>query len=395
MFTLTEADDYHDRALGRSPVNAQFRQPASRRGWLLCAPDAMEEEWIRDFERVPAWLARAYNADTLAFNRASSALWDEWIRGDSQLFEDVGLTHDILRIYSDAGQFVESLRRQDGVGATKRVYGPAEVRSAQPALGDAPAGAIAGGIVVNGFTLHVHDLMAKLLNCLEVAGVDVRFDTRVSDLIRDGADRVTGAVVGERVIQCDHYVMSLGAELSSLSPPPTLRNLVHGVLGCWATIPNVEPRLTNSLKLARLGHHSEDTNVTVAHDKWGDPVLIFGSGYGYVGSNGDVDTRELKVLFTALLDTIRVYFPRAYEAAGSDRVRKSFRHCVRPWTASNLGIFEMEPASCGLAIWTGGHNTGGFAQAPIVAEAVHAGLQGEPHAMHAAYAAHRQQIWGA
>lgn len=390
MFTLTEADDYHDRALGRQPVNAQFRRPVSRRGWMLCDPGAAEEEWIRDFERVPAWLARAYNADTLALNRASGILWDDWIRAEPQLFEDVELQADILRIYSDAAQFVESLCRQNSVGATKRVYSTADVRTAHPALGNAAADAVAGGILVKGFTLQVHDFMAKLLDGLESIGADVRFDVRVSELIRD-EDRVAGAVVGESVVQSDHYVLSPGTELSSLSLPPALRNRVHGVLGCWATVPNIEPRLTNSLKLARLGHLAEDTNVTVARDGRGDPVLVFGSGYGYVGSRGEIDGRELEVLFKALLDTIRVYFPQSLEASGTDRVRESFRHCVRPWTPSNLGIFEMEPTSQGLAIWTGGHNTGGFAQAPVVAEAVHAALRGEPHPMHVAYAACRQR----
>jgi glycine/D-amino acid oxidase-like deaminating enzyme len=388
MFTLTEADDYHDRAFGRQPVNSQFRRSVSQRGWMLCDPGVAEEEWIRDFERVPAWLARAYNADTLALNRASGSLWDEWIRTEPQLFEDIELQDDILRIYSDAAQFGASLCRQNSVGATKRVYSTADVRAAHPALGNAAPGVIAGGILVKGFTLQVHNFMAKLLDGLETTGANLRFDARVSELIRDGGE-VTGAHVGERIVRCDHYVLSPGTEFSSLSLPPTLRNRVHGVLGCWATVPNIEPRLTNSLKLARLGHLAEDTNVTVARDGRGDPVLVFGSGYGYVGSHGKVNRRELEVLFTALLDTIRVYFPQSLEAVGAGRAQKSFRYCVRPWTASNLGIFEMEPTPQGVAVWTGGHNTGGFAQAPVVAEAVHAALRGEPHAMHVAYAARR------
>ncbi|MCW2995086.1 MAG: hypothetical protein JWQ18_2581 [Conexibacter sp.] len=389
MFTLTEADDYHDRTLGRPPVHAQFRRPVSLRGWQLCAPGAAEEEWIGDFERVPAWLARAYNADTLALNRASGALWDTWIQADPHLFADVELTRDIVRIYSDAGQFAESLRRQDSVGATKQVYTPAQLRAAQPALADAPAEAIAGCIVVEGFTLCVHDLMAALLDDLEAAGADLRFETRVSELLRDGEGRVMGALTGDHVVRSDHFVLSLGAEFSSLSPPPALRNRVHGVLGCWATVPNIEPRLTASVKLARRGHNAEDANVTVARDPLGDPILVFGSGYGYVGSRGKIDESELEALYRALVDTVRVYFPRALDAAGKDRVRESFRHCVRPWTASNLGVFETEPTPRGLAVWTGGHNTGGFAQAPVIAEAVHTALSGGRHAMHVAYSPRR------
>jgi D-amino-acid dehydrogenase len=62
------------------------------------------------------------------------------------------------------------------------------------------------------------------------------------------------------------------------------------------------------------------------------------------------------------------------------------RYCIRPWTASGLGVFECaETSDGGLAIVAGGHNTGGFAQSPSVACAVVAALRGEPHPMHRLY----------
>ncbi|MGH3830300.1 MAG: hypothetical protein ACRDRS_07570 [Pseudonocardiaceae bacterium] len=96
--------------------------------------------------------------------------------------------------------------------------------------------------------------------------------------------------------------------------------LIHGVLGIWLTTPNLEPRLEHSFKISRRGHRAEGVNVTVANDREGNPVLIFGSGCGWKDS--------------------------------------------------------------GVLIVTGGHNTGGFAQAPMIAEVVLAALRGEWHPMY-------------
>jgi D-amino-acid dehydrogenase len=49
-------------------------------------------------------------------------------------------------------------------------------------------------------------------------------------------------------------------------------------------------------------------------------------------------------------------------------------------------LFETVPtAGGGLAIITGGHNTGGFAQAPSVGQAVIGALAGRHHPMHVLY----------
>jgi D-amino-acid dehydrogenase len=62
------------------------------------------------------------------------------------------------------------------------------------------------------------------------------------------------------------------------------------------------------------------------------------------------------------------------------------RFCVRPWTASSLGVFEVIPTvEGGRLVITGGHNTGGFAQAPAIAAAVLAELTGRRHTMDVLY----------
>lgn len=389
MYSMTEADDYHDKALDSEPVNDLFRAPVSRGGWLLSETGNAEREWVAEFERVPAWLARSYTADILALNRASGDLWDRWLEAEAELFADLGLAHDVLRLYSCRTHLKESIERQDMVGSTREVYAPSNLKDAFPALAGARPEALAGGIMVRGFTLQVHRLMARLVDDLERRGVDLRFRSPVSEVLRDESGAVTGAVVGDDLLERDHYVLSPGIEASNLSPSGPLRNQVHGVLGAWVTMPNLEPQLANSLKIARRYHLAEDANVTVACED-GSDVLYFGSGYGYTGSAHQIDEAELEVMLRAILDSVQTYFPAAWEAAGEEELRASFRYCIRPWTATNLGVFAAEPAPQGVAVWTGGHNTGGFAQAPVIAEAVLAALGGEYHAMHSAYMPARQ-----
>jgi D-amino-acid dehydrogenase len=72
----------------------------------------------------------------------------------------------------------------------------------------------------------------------------------------------------------------------------------------------------------------------------------------------------------------------------------SRRFCVRAWTASSLGILEIvKKADGGILVVAGGHNTGGFAQAPVVAEAVLAALQGKHHLMHTLYQPNRLRVF--
>jgi glycine/D-amino acid oxidase-like deaminating enzyme len=389
MYSMTEADDYHDKALDSEPVNDLFRQPVSKGGWLVSETGEAEQEWVAEFERVPAWLARSYTADILALNRASGALWDEWLGSEPELFADLGLAHDVLRLYSCRVHLKESIERQDMVGSTREVYTPSALKESFPALAGARPEALAGGIMVRGFTLQVHRLMARLLEDLERRGADLRFLSPVSHVLRDTNGEVTGAAIDDELLRRDHYVLSPGIEASNIDPSGPLRNQVHGVLGSWVTMPNLEPQLANSLKIARRYHLAEDANVTVACED-GSDVLYFGSGYGYTGLGHEIDEGELEVMLRAILDSVRTYFPAAWEAVGEEGLRATFRYCIRPWTASNLGVFAVEPTPQGVAVWTGGHNTGGFAQGPVIAEAVLSALGGEYHAMHSAYMPGRQ-----
>jgi D-amino-acid dehydrogenase len=142
------------------------------------------------------------------------------------------------------------------------------------------------------------------------------------------------------------------------------------------------------MKIARPGHIAEDANVTVGRTATGEDVLVVGAGYGWTGSDPHaIDPAQLTTLSAAVDDTAARYFPRAYaEAVSTGRLHATRRLCVQPWTASGLGLFEVEPArGGGVLIVTGGHTTGGVAQDPVVADAVLAAVRGGSHPMHSRF----------
>lgn len=387
MFTLTEADSYNSRAW---PGRDLLTRPISAHGWLVAKPGDLtdaERRWADEFHRMPPWLAESYTEDIFAVNHAAGAGWDELVESDPALFDDAtGYRDGILRLYDDADYYRWHVARNNRVGATRTVLTPDRVGAAYPALADACAGGtVAGGIEVVGFTVNIHKFLARLVTLLEAEGVRFRWDTAVTGIHWARPGVAGGLATAAGVERADHYVLSPGVYGDGLLRGTLSHERIQGMLGVWLTVPNVEPRLAHSVKIARKGHRAEETNVTLGTGEAGEPVLICGSGYGWTGLNpGNIDSAELDVVFDALEDTIRRFFPAAHAAAReAGTLDASRRVCVRPWTSSCLGVFETVPADGGGAlVVTGGHNTGGFTQSPVVAQAVLAALTGRRHPMH-------------
>ncbi|MEU5402244.1 FAD-dependent oxidoreductase [Streptomyces sp. NPDC005963] len=389
MFTLTETDGYHGNAR-TGPV--PFLIPLVENGWCLAEPSALRTEeldWVHDNARIPPWLARAYTDDVLLFNQFAQRSWTELLGTEPVLSQDVGLRDGILRLYSDPVRLSAQIARQQALGAVRTVLSPAEVAKRHPALAGAhTAGALAGGIEVAGFTVQIHGFLTRLADLLEEAGVLFHWEMPVEGLHTDTHGIPNGLRCAGEVIRSDHYVLSPGAHGGELLRGTASHGLIHGVIGVWLTLPNTAPQLANSLKISRSGHLAEDSNVTVTTGPDGEPLLVVGSGYGWTGADpAHIDPTQLDALHTAVEDTAASFFPDAYEEARTTGVLKeSRRHCVRPWTASSVPVLEIAPnAHGGLVVVSGGHNTGGFAQAPVAAEAVAAALRGEPHPVHIRY----------
>ena len=276
-----------------------------------------------------------------------------------------------------------------GLGSLRRVLDPAELGRRHPAFREAvERGEIAAGLEIVGFTLAVHDFAAKLLSHLEDRGVRLRWNNPVLELERDTEDRVTGLLTARGVVRSQHYVLSPGAYGHGLLESSRSAGKIQGILGLWLQLPNLEPRLRQSVKIHREGHVGEDSNVTMSRDAAGRPILILGSGYGFLGGRPlDMSSPEISRLFEAVEENARRFLPRAHARALREGTLYGERKaCVRPFTSTGLGIFEVDRAAGGgRVVITSGHNTGGFTQAPAVAQAVAATLAGREHPMQALY----------
>ncbi|MGV1770752.1 NAD(P)/FAD-dependent oxidoreductase [Agrobacterium vitis] len=390
MFTLSEMDNYNCRNI-HGDMNWQFSRPVTERGWNVAPSSSLKEaerDWIASFESVPGWLAENYNDSIFRFNRESHPLWDEWIAREPELFAASGLQRDILRVYSDATHFQRSKSRQDRIGATLRNASLDEIAAEQPILRRAiEAGEISGGVYVQGFTLNLHRFMANLLDRYEGRGVvfewntemtsmPTRFDGQVDHVVLSTGERVTG-----------NLVISPGVYAGAAIAKTASHRQICGVLGAWLSLPDPQGLLRNSLKLARKNHVTEDANVTIGWGEQGERAAIIGSGYGFTGFNpNNIDEDLLNTIYDGLIDTAATCFPEQYQSlieAGS--LRETLKYCVRPWTPSGLGLFETYKSKACCVVLVGGHNTGGFAQAPAIASAILAAMRNNHHQMHIDY----------
>jgi glycine/D-amino acid oxidase-like deaminating enzyme len=391
MFSLTECDNYHDQDMPADGIlNAQIYAKVSDRGWFICQPehyDADAAAWMSSFAQMPIWLARRYNEDIFALSHDSYSHWKQLRQKHPKLFQNVELRDGLVRIARTESYHTKQVKRQKHVRSFQAELSREELSASYPALSAGCDNAeIIGGIEVEGFTLNIHTFCHNLIEYLVDRGVVFRWETKADTPISVG-DATVGIRIDGKLEKADHYFISPGVYGPQMLKGAQSEGQVHGMLGAWISIPNLEPKLQKSLKVSREGHIANSGNIIVAKDKSGEDILIFGSGFGYVGAHPDrIDQAQLECLFRSMEDYLSQLFPRAYERAmDTGMLRASRRYCVRPWTPSCLGIFEIKEATTGRLVIATGHNTGGFAQSPSIAAATLAAFQGQSHRMHQDY----------
>jgi glycine/D-amino acid oxidase-like deaminating enzyme len=374
-------------------VASPFKRTIGEDGYLAIPPSSLTDrdlKWNQRFEAVTKDLAARFNQDLIAFNRESEPMWWEMIAAHPELYQRSGFQPDLFRIYATEEKFTRALSAEKAIGSIRRILELKDVASELPALRDALAAhAIAGVLEVTGFSVNVHRLVNQLIEYLSAQGAEFNWQCKIAGVDRDANGLVKGLKVGAQMIEACHYVMSLGAYSPELLAGFLSADAVAPVVGLWLTISNDSPQLNNPLKIARAGFASkgaaEGANVIPGLDHDGRPVLHVSSGHGYIGFEHESRRyQDVMGLGRAVEETARNMFPKARLIYGERN--GEMKACVRPWTATGLGIFESAPTNRdGSFIITGGHNTGGFAQAPAVAMAVLAALEHRRHPMHSLY----------
>lgn len=397
IFSLNESRHHLFRGLGHASCsNVPFRKEISDNGWLsrdLGSLDPSERAWISRLESVPPWVASVYNEDTLRFNQSSSDGWKTLFSLYPKALRGVNFNNTLLRIYQTEETFQAAVRSEKNLGAYLEQLSIDDLMRVQPCFADAiNRHAIAGALRVIGFSLNVKSFSRNLIRLLQEKGVAFHWSSKLDALETNTMGEVSGLRFGSTVRKSDHFVICPGAYSKLQFEMLSSMEDVASMVGMWLTIPNEEAPLSAPLKVRRRGFASgeaaEGANFIPGHDPNGKPVIYCSSGHGFVGGTPDAtDLADLDELMECIRVTTRDLFPDKFaEADRRGMLCEPPEYCVRPWTSSGLGVFESRPtASGGRLVLTGGHNTGGFAQAPAVADAVSAALFGQPHIMSEIY----------
>ncbi|MBB4221108.1 NAD(P)/FAD-dependent oxidoreductase [Variovorax guangxiensis] len=374
----------------------RFRLGISRDGWLSRDYQTMSDadrRWIDQLEQVPPWAALLYGNDIVGFNRQSHRLWRELFSLYPELLRETHHVGRLLRIYPSEASLRAAQTAEAEIGALISAVPLTRLREREPALGSAiDEGAIAGALDVQGFSLNIVSFCRNLIGLLERLGARFHWQHEASEVRHAGSGAVTGIVVNDALRRADHYVLSPGAQAHTLAARTAGLPAIGAMVGMWVTLPNDGTPLQTPLKVRRRAFGSSEAaqgaNVVPGRDAAGRPVLHCSSGHGFVGASAeDVRLADLPELARCVMETAEELFGDKFRRARESGMlgeRPGF--CVRPWTPSGLGVLEVQEADAGgKMVLSGGHNTGGFAQSPAVAEAVACALEARPHAMHTLY----------
>jgi len=399
MFSLSETRHHLSKShldLVNKDTKSPFELSFSNGGWLTCDHNSLnynDFKWESDFEDILPWLPEIFEKDLISFNQESEPLWEQLKLDEPRLFEDVGYIPKVLRLYSTAEQLKAAIITEGNINSTIRIIDIDTLKSEYPALQNAvESGSVIGAIEIVGFTINIHKFLTKLLNYLEKSKIVFHWNTNIEHIERNANGAVIGLSTKSTFLKANNYVISPGAYGGNLLNGTLSQNKISSVVGSWLRLPNLEPKLEVSLKISRSGFASDGAavgaNILIGTDSTGQDIIHISSGHGYVGENpNNIDPMYINDLFKVVEETAKHYFPDCYKkAVESGLLKNSFKCCVRPWTPSGLGIFEITRTDDnGLLILTGGHNTGGFAQSPSIGMAVLSALQGNHHRMHSAY----------
>ncbi|MCB0527676.1 MAG: hypothetical protein KDC65_04305, partial [Saprospiraceae bacterium] len=125
MFTYTEADNYNEKGSQLySRMDEAFERVIGDSGWLVRPKEtlnAQEQAWIQDFHAVSPADAIQFGEEIYRVNISSGKIWQQWMEEAPELFDDVDLVQDILRIYSDPADFHAAQKLHGRLGSLTEV----------------------------------------------------------------------------------------------------------------------------------------------------------------------------------------------------------------------------------------------------------------------------------
>ncbi|GEA87336.1 FAD-dependent oxidoreductase [Cellulomonas cellasea] len=375
----------------------QFDRTIADGGWLGVPPQRLRDsdrEWIAKFRDVSPLDYRRLNDHLIGCNRHGLARWRQLISELPDLFEGITVER-LLRVYLNPAAHAAGVEGERAIGAFISELSADEIDAELGAMAEYGSRSYLGAIRVQGFGINVHGFVCRSLSRLEQSGTRFIWNTEVAEVAMTPGGEFSGLVTGDGSrISGTHVVISPGVPRPNTLLGMPSRELLAGVAGGWLTLPNDGRRLETPIKLTRDGFAADESsagaNIIPGRAPDGSPVIHISSGHAYVGADLELLEPEWQAdLARVLHDTARQLFPGQY-ATGRERglvvPGRLSRVCVRPWTPSCAGVFDDQAEGPGgRLLVTGGHNTGGFAQAPAVADAVSEWIDGSETSVRDSY----------
>ncbi|WP_080418317.1 NAD(P)/FAD-dependent oxidoreductase [Burkholderia ubonensis] len=397
MFSFFETRNHFVNLSGHT-VHRALTKPLDQNGWLIGEHALASLPWQHLRSNEVQWMRGVYNEDLIKITKQSHQDWLNLHDNLPHLFLDVAFNDELLRLYSTDAQYRAAIELESAAESLIAQVKLDDLVKRHPIFSDAcETGAIVGALRVKGFTLKIHELSKNIIEHLRQSGATVEFDTKVHDVKLDSNGNIRGVVANGRLTSATHYVFSPGAYHKSVLSALDESVDMHAVAGGWLKLD--VPIKTNraiAFKLSRSGIYSngaaEGANVFVSPKSNHTSEILISSVHGYVGENPrKISTQEYEPFRAVLEDVLKRIFPKfAEHYFHTNSCKQPIRYCHRPWTANCLGIFSIRNATEGLALITGGHNTGGFTQSAAVASAVLDAIEGRDHLMHTLYHPERE-----
>jgi len=238
------------------------------------------------------------------------------------------LSRGILNFYRDPHEF-DQAQRAAGVmrdlGVERRVISADEVLAIEPALASQRANIVGGDFTPDDESGDVHAFTLALAERCTAAGVDFRFNTKVTRLV-SAAGRVAHAeaVAPDGAFEthgADAFVVALASHSPALVRPLGVPCNVYPAKGYSATFPVLDDRLAPVVSLT-------DSSHKVVFSRLGDRLRMAGTAElsGYSRALNPVRCQALTALATEL-------FPGALDVS-----RVSYWSGLRPSTPSNVPL---------------------------------------------------------
>lgn len=360
-------------------INQDYFRTAITEGGRLCFnPNLIsfdDIEWINSFEKIPTWLAKVFNDDIIAYNKESYDLWLNFIDRNNDIVNASGYKDCLYRVYSSEERFQKSIVQLRKRGEYISELSKEEFININPCFENAwNNGHINNVVRVKGFSFNIHKLGIALIEKIKKYGGTFFWNSEVSEIIRNNNAVIDKILLNNKEeIRAEIFILSPGAYGTNVLMQTSSKNLVSSVIGMWLKLPNTDPKLNFPIKLARTGIGSpgacESANIIPGIDRSGANVIYVSSGHGFIGANQTIDNNYLLNLGVGVIDVVRKYFPNS--PLLQENIEENLTYCIRPWTASCLGLFSIEKIeNGGMIIISTGHNTGGFAQAAVLSNEI-------------------------